>query len=71
MQAQILNLLNDLRQEKRVGLVLISHDLNVVSYLTEQAIVMNRGVVVEQGRTVQLLGAPTHPYTQHLVRSIL
>lgn len=71
VQAQILNLLSDLRREKRVGLVLISHDLNVVSYLTEQAIVMNRGVVVEQGPTAQLLGSPTHPYTQNLVRSIL
>jgi ABC-type glutathione transport system ATPase component len=71
VQAQILNLLSDLRHEKGVGLVLISHDLNVVSYLTEQAIVMNRGVVVEQGDTARLLASPTHPYTQNLVRSIL
>ncbi len=71
VQAQILNLLSDLRQEQGVGLVLISHDLNVVSYLTEQAIVMNNGVVVEQGPTTQLLESPAHPYTQSLIRSIL
>jgi peptide/nickel transport system ATP-binding protein len=71
VQAQILNLLSDLRKEQGVGLVLISHDLNVVSYLTEQAIVMNRGIVVEQGPTTQLLESPADPYTQSLIRSIL
>lgn len=71
VQAQILNLLNDLRQEQGLGLVLISHDLNVVSYLTEQAIVMERGEVVEAGATAELLKSPSHPYTQGLVASIL
>ena len=71
VQAQILNLLRDLRQEQRVGLVLISHDLSVISYLTEHAIVMNKGVAVEQGPTTQLLDSPAHPYTQSLIRSIL
>jgi ABC-type dipeptide/oligopeptide/nickel transport system ATPase subunit len=71
VQAQILNLLNDLRKERGVGLVLISHDLNVVSYLTERAIVMERGNVVEQGVTADLLHSPTHPYTQGLIASIL
>ncbi|MER8760271.1 ABC transporter ATP-binding protein [Mesorhizobium sp. M0976] len=71
VQAQILNLLSDLRQEQGVGLVLISHDLNVVSYLTERAIVMERGVMVEEGFTTELLQRPTHPYTQRLIASIL
>jgi ABC-type glutathione transport system ATPase component len=71
VQAQILNLLSDLRREKGVGLVLVSHDLNVVSYLTDQAIVMNKGVIVEEGPTERLLDSPDHPYTQTLVRSIL
>ena len=71
VQAQILNLLNDLRQEQGVGLVLISHDLNVVSYLTERAIVMQKGDVVEEGATDELLQSPTHPYTQALVASVL
>ncbi|RWM12377.1 MAG: ABC transporter ATP-binding protein [Mesorhizobium sp.] len=71
VQAQILNLLSDLRQEQGVGLVLVSHDLNVVSYLTERAIVMERGEVVEEGATTELLQKPTHPYTQRLIASIL
>lgn len=71
VQAQILNLLDDLRREQGVGLVLISHDLNVVSYLTERAIVMERGHVVEEGVTTELLGSPTHPYTKSLIASIL
>jgi peptide/nickel transport system ATP-binding protein len=71
VQAQILNLLTDLRTEQGVGLILISHDLNVVSYLTEQAIVMERGEVVEAGSTASLLHSPTHPYTKRLIDSVL
>jgi len=71
VQAQILNLLSDLRREQGIGLVLISHDLNVVSYLTDTAIVLERGQVVEQGDTTTLLQSPTHPYTQSLIASIL
>ncbi|BCW35990.1 hypothetical protein StoSoilA2_20460 [Arthrobacter sp. StoSoilA2] len=71
VQAQILNLLSDLRQEQGIGLVLISHDLNVVSYLTDSAIVMRRGEVVEQGATDGLLNSPAHPYTRSLIDSVL
>lgn len=71
VQAQILNLLNDLRHEQGVGLVLISHDLNVVSYLTDRAVVMEKGVIVEEGATTDLLQSPAHPYTQSLIASIL
>lgn len=71
VQAQILNLLSDLRQEQGIGLVLITHDLNVVSYLTDTAIVMQRGEIVESGSTNSLLAAPSHAYTQKLVASVL
>lgn len=71
VQAQILNLLDDLRKEQGVGLVLISHDLNVISYLTDTAVVMERGRIVESGPTMELLRTPTHPYTQRLIDSIL
>ncbi|WP_292217115.1 ATP-binding cassette domain-containing protein [Mesorhizobium sp.] len=71
VQAQILNLLNDLRHEQGVALVLISHDLNVVSYLTDSAIVMEKGVIVEEGPIMHLLQSPTHPYTRSLIASIL
>ncbi|WP_159613975.1 ABC transporter ATP-binding protein [Glutamicibacter sp. JC586] len=70
VQAQILNQLRDLREEQDIGLILISHDLNVVSYLTDSAIVMQHGKVVEQGPTAQLLNAPAHSYTQNLVDSV-
>jgi peptide/nickel transport system ATP-binding protein len=71
VQAQILNLLSDLRREQGVGLVLISHDLSVVNHLTERAMVMEHGEVVEEGATANLLESPVHPYTKSLIASIL
>jgi ABC-type glutathione transport system ATPase component len=71
VQAQILNLLSDLRHEQGVGLVLISHDLSVVNHLTERAMVMDHGEVVEEGATASLLQSPAHPYTKSLIASIL
>lgn len=70
VQAQILNLLVDLRLRRGLALVLISHDLSVVRYATDRALVMYGGVVVEAGPTEQLLDAPRHPYTRILVDSI-
>jgi peptide/nickel transport system ATP-binding protein len=70
VQAQVLNLLLDLRESRGLALVLISHDLSVVEYLTTQALVMYRGCVVERGSTDMLLNQPRHPYTRALVDSI-
>lgn len=70
VQAQVLNLLLDLRESRGLALVLISHDLSVIEYLTTEALVMYRGCVVEQGRTQELLDEPRHPYTRALVDSI-
>ena len=70
VQAQILNLLLELRRQRELALVLISHDLAVIRYMTEEALVMKEGQVVERGSTYQLLEAPGHPYTQSLVESI-
>jgi peptide/nickel transport system ATP-binding protein len=69
VQAQILNLLDDLRTQRGLALLLISHDLDVVRHMTDSAIVMSRGRVVESGDTDQLLTAPQDPYTQLLVES--
>ena len=69
-QAQILNLILELRATHDLALVLISHDLAVVRYVTEQALVMYRGRVVEQGPTGRLFEEPAHPYTRALVDSI-
>ena len=66
--AQILELLAQLRSQRRLALLMISHDLRAVAYLCETIAVMSRGKIVEQGPTAQLLDRPTHPYTQLLLR---
>ena len=70
VQAQILNLLRDLQQTRKLAIVLISHDLSVIRYLTDRAVVMHRGRIVERGSTNVLLEQPVDPYTQSLVASI-
>ena len=70
IQAQILNLLADIREETGISYILISHDLAVVRQLTRQSLVMHRGRVVEQGPTEQILDDPRDPYTQLLRASV-
>ena len=70
IQAQVLGVLDGLRREREVGLVLVTHDLAVVSGTCEQLNVMYGGRIVEQGRTVELLDSPRHPYTAALLRSV-
>jgi ABC-type glutathione transport system ATPase component len=70
IQAQVLNLLADIRDETAVSYILISHDLAVVRQLTDEAIVLHRGEVVERGRTAQILDDPQHSYTRRLRASV-
>lgn len=70
VQAQILNLLRQLRERRGLALVLISHDLSLVRYATDRALVMYGGQVVEAGPTESLLASPEHPYTRVLVDAI-
>jgi ABC-type glutathione transport system ATPase component len=70
IQAQVLNLLADIRDETHVSYILISHDLAVVRQLTDEAIVLHRGTVVERGPTARVLDNPEHPYTQRLRASV-
>jgi oligopeptide/dipeptide ABC transporter ATP-binding protein len=70
VQAQILNLLVSLRESRGLAIVLISHDLAVVRYVTSSAVVMYRGSVIERGSTRDLLTTPAHPYTRILVDAI-
>jgi ABC-type glutathione transport system ATPase component len=66
IQAQVLNLLADIRDETGVSYILISHDLAVVRQLTDTTIVLRRGRVVEHGPTGQVLDDPQHAYTRLL-----
>jgi oligopeptide transport system ATP-binding protein len=70
IQAQVLNLLADIRDSTGVSYVLISHDLAVVRQLTDDAIVLHRGIVVEQGPTARVLDDPQHEYTKRLRASV-
>lgn len=70
VQAQIMNLLLELRKEHRFSLLLISHDLAVVRYLCSRVLVLREGEMVESGPTEQVLGNPRHPYTRALVSAV-
>jgi peptide/nickel transport system ATP-binding protein len=69
VQAQVLNLLQDLKAERALTYVLISHDLNVIEYVSERILVMYLGHVVEAGTAAALASDPKHPYTRALFAS--
>ncbi len=71
VQAQILDLLVGLKSSRNLGLVLISHDLNVVDAISDRVMVMYRGQVVEAGPTRQVLGNPACDYTRSLLAAKL
>ena len=71
VQAKILDLIRDIQRDTGVATLVISHDLGVVRLLTERALVMRHGRVVEAGLTDQILEDPQHAYTQLLVNSVL
>jgi oligopeptide/dipeptide ABC transporter ATP-binding protein len=70
IQAQVLGVLRQLKQEENVGLLLVSHDLAVVSHTCSRLYVMYAGKVVESGDLLDLVQAPRHPYTFSLLRSV-
>ncbi len=71
VRAQVLNLFNDLRAEKGLSYVFISHDLDVIRSVCDRVAVMQAGRVVETGDVEDILERPSHPYTQQLVASSL
>lgn len=71
IQAQILQLIMQLRCEHEMAVLLVSHDLGVVSSLCDRVAVLWRGHIVESGRGDELFVKPTHPYTQELLQSSL
>jgi microcin C transport system ATP-binding protein len=66
---QILDLLDELRRERNLSVLMITHDLNLVRRFADRVAVMERGVLVEQGATAEVMRAPHHPYTKKLIDS--
>jgi len=70
IQAQVLNLLKSLQKEMDLSLLFISHDLSVVRFIADRVIVMQKGEVVEEGETDELIQNPEHIYTKKLIDSV-
>lgn len=67
IQAEIIELLRELQSDRDMGLIFISHDLNLVSAISDRVLVMKNGNVVESGRTEKIFHEPEHPYTRALL----
>jgi peptide/nickel transport system ATP-binding protein len=70
VQAQVLNLLQDLQDEYKMSYIFISHDLSVVKYISDRVMVMHHGSVVETADSDELYRNPQHPYTRQLLAAI-
>lgn len=70
VQAQVINLLEDLRKKYNLAYLFISHDLSVVSHIADRVAVMNRGKIVEQGQTGDIINNPKDPYTKELIAAV-
>ena len=70
IQAQIINVLDELRDELDLAMLFIAHDLSVVRHLSDRVAVMYLGQIVETGAASEVFGEPRHPYTQGLISSV-
>ena len=70
VQAQVLNLINDLKNKYKFTSIFISHDLSVVHYISDRILVMNKGKVVEEGNANDIMYHPKETYTQQLIEAI-
>ena len=70
VQAQILALINRLKQRRNLAIIFISHDLDVVSKMTQRVVVMRKGLTIEQGKTATVFQSPRADYTKKLLASI-
>jgi len=69
IQAQILDLMRDLKREQKTSILMITHDLGVVAEMCQRVVVMYAGQVVEQSSVEDLFDRPAHPYTHALMRA--
>ena len=70
VQAQILNILNGLRKERKLSILFISHDFGVISQLCDRVIVMYAGSIVEEGPVKNIMQQAAHPYTSELIKCV-
>ena len=70
VQAQVLNLLNDLKRELGITYLFITHDLSVARFMSDRLLVMSQGRIVESGPAAEVYAHPQHPYTQQLLAAI-
>lgn len=70
VQSQVLDLIQRLAKERQIAFMLITHDIGVIAQVADRVTVMRKGRVMETGDTAQVLGAPTHPYTQALMDAV-
>jgi ABC-type dipeptide/oligopeptide/nickel transport system ATPase component len=70
IQAQVLDLLRELRGRYNLALLLITHDFGVIAEMADRVAVMYKGALVEEGPVRQILRAPVHPYTQSLLAAV-
>ncbi|MGI4741415.1 MAG: ABC transporter ATP-binding protein [Janthinobacterium lividum] len=70
VQAQVLNLLNDLKRELGITYLFITHDLSVARFISDRLLVMSQGKIVESGPAAEVYAHPQHPYTQQLLAAI-
>lgn len=70
VQAQIINLLEQLRSELGIAMLFVAHDIAVVEYLSDRIFVMTNGKIVEQGNAEEICSNPQHPYTKTLIDAV-
>ncbi|MGX9358283.1 ABC transporter ATP-binding protein [Mycoplasma sp. 128] len=70
IQAQVVNIFNDLKEKYDLTIVFIAHDLRMVEYISDRIVVMNKGVVLEVGTTEQIMHNSLHPYTKSLLDAV-
>lgn len=70
VQAQILDLINELKEKFKTSVIFITHDLGVVAQIADDVVVMNKGRIVEKGTVYEIFEDPIHPYTQRLMAAM-